>query len=195
LTGCVGRGTTKEGAITKVRETLRDYLALLRQHGEAMLPASEPIELDVEETDSTSFPPDYVPLTSDELATLFRRMDISRQELMKLIESLPPEVIEWKPNEESWAIRNALAHIANADLWYLSRLEEVPRDPLARLPDARQRVIDGLRSLSGKELGRVNWRDGEEWTPRKVARRVLEHEQEHIDHIRQLIARYQEAHG
>jgi hypothetical protein len=31
---------------------------------------------------------------------------------------------------------------------------------------------------------------GEPWTARKVARRMLEHEQEHADHIRQILARY-----
>ena len=35
--------------------------------------------------------------------------------------------------------------------------------------------------------------EGEEWTPRKVIRRMLEHEREHIAQLRQLIEAYQRA--
>jgi hypothetical protein len=48
-----------------------------------------------------------------------------------------------------------------------------------------------LRALSPEDLARVTIHEGEEWTPRKVVRRMLEHEREHIAQLRQLIEAYQ----
>ena len=53
-----------------------------------------------------------------------------------------------------------------------------------------QRAFASLRGLTDADRGRVTVHYGEEWTPRKVARRALEHEREHLAQIRELGERY-----
>ena len=56
-------------------------------------------------------------------------------------------------------------------------------------------ALERLRALAESDLGRVTYHQGEEWTPRKVVRRMLEHEREHIAQLRQLIQEYQRQHA
>jgi len=189
LIGCVARGKTKEEAIAKTRDALDAYRVLMRQRGIAV--ADEPIELDVTETDATTFPPDYVPLRDDELEGLWERAAFSRQTLLDMLNALPADALAWKPAADAWAIRNTLAHIAQADLWYASRLEEGGlRELLWRLAATRSLLLQHLQNLPADARGRVTKHNGEEWTPRKVARRMLEHEREHLEQIREILEKY-----
>ena len=45
--------------------------------------------------------------------------------------------------------------------------------------------------MSEEKRASVTTFDGEDWTPRKVVRRMLEHEREHIHEIRELLAAQQ----
>jgi predicted RNase H-like HicB family nuclease/uncharacterized damage-inducible protein DinB len=191
LIGCAARGKTKEEAVAKTRDAINAYLALMRKHGASVPPANEPIELDVTETNASTFSPDYAPLRDDELGALWERAAISRQILLDALAALPPDALDWRVDKESWAIRNILAHIAQADLWYASRLEEGGlRELLWRLAATRSLLLQHLQSLPADARGRVTNHDGEEWTPRKVARRMLEHEQEHLAQIREILEKY-----
>ena len=53
---------------------------------------------------------------------------------------------------------------------------------------ARGVALERLRDLTGAKRASVTTFGGEEWTPRKVMRRMLEHEREHIHEIRELLA-------
>jgi hypothetical protein len=95
---------------------------------------------------------------------------------------------------ERWSIAGVLGHIANAEHWYLDRLDlaqgarrDLPRDVFERLHIVRQRMNAVLPELEGMQ--KVLGIDGEFWSPRKVIRRSTEHEIDHIDHIFKLIAR------
>ncbi len=124
LVGCVARGATKDAALEKLRETIRAYHALARARNIPAPIESAPIELDVTETDATTFAPDYQPLTEDDLENFLRREEISRDELSALLAKLSPTTLNWRAQPDAWAIRNVLAHIAQADLWYASRLAQ-----------------------------------------------------------------------
>jgi hypothetical protein len=52
----------------------------------------------------------------------------------------------------------------------------------------RARLVDVLPGLSGDE--QVVARQGELWSPRKLARRALWHERDHAAHIRQVRAQF-----
>ena len=120
---------------------------------------------------------------------LFRWMAISRQELMDLVKELPEAVMDWKPDEEeASSIREILCHLAEADLWYTDRLKQWPEAPLFRLAAARGVALERLRDLTEQKRASVTTFGGEEWTPRKVMRRMLEHEREHIHEIRGVLA-------
>ncbi len=188
LPGASARGETIEEAKEKIRDAVKEYVRLLRDVGERVPRYSEGIELEFEEVDGTTFLTDYDGLRPNEMETLFRWMAISRQELMDLVKDLSQEVMGRKANEEVLSIREILCHLAEADLWYTDRLMQWPEAPLFRLAAARGVALERLRDMSEEKRSGVTTFDGEDWTPRKVMRRMLEHEREHIHEIRALLA-------
>ena len=191
LPGASARGKTIEEAKENIREAIKEYVRLLRDVGEQVPRYSDGIELEFQEADGATFLTDYDGLRPNEMETLFRWMAISRQELMDLVKDLPEEAMEWRPNEEASSIREILCHLAEADLWYTDRLTRWPEAPLFRLAAARGIALERLRDMSEERRASVTTFDGEDWTPRKVMRRMLEHEREHIHEIRDLLATQQ----
>ena len=191
LPGASARGETIQQAKENIRNAVEEYLSLLRDVGEQVPKASEDVHLEFEEVDSSTFLTDYDRLHPNEMETLFRWMAISRQELMDLVKSLPEQAFEWESGNDTPSIRDILCHVAESDLWYTDRLKQWPEAPLFRLAATRGVALERLRALSDKELGRVTVHEGQEWTPRKVVRRMLEHEREHIAQLQQLIEDYQ----
>lgn len=190
LPGASARGQSVEEAKQNIRAAVEEYLAVLRDVGEPVPKAGEPIQLEFEETDRTTFVTDYDPLRPNELETLFRWMAISRQELVDLLRCMPQEMLDWEPGEGTWSVSEIICHMADSDLWYTDRLKQWPEAPLYRLAATRGIALERLRALAESDLGRVTHHQGEEWTPRKVVRRMLEHEREHIAQLRQLIEDY-----
>ncbi|MBN1993025.1 MAG: type II toxin-antitoxin system HicB family antitoxin [Anaerolineae bacterium] len=188
LPGASARGQTIEEAKEKIRAAVEEYLALLRDVGEPVPRASEGIHLEFEEVDKTTFPTDYDSLHPNELETLFRWMAISRQELVDLVRDLPEETLDHKLADNTPSIREILCHTAEADLWYTDRLKRWPEAPLFRLAATRGIALERLRALQPTDFGNFTIYDGKKWTPRKVMRRMLEHEREQIQQIRALLA-------
>jgi predicted RNase H-like HicB family nuclease/uncharacterized damage-inducible protein DinB len=191
LPGCVGRGMTKKEAVARCEETLRAYLALLIHAGVSGVPReSEDISLEVHECGGHTFPSDYNPIMPNEAEQLVQWMEVSRVELLETVSKLPKAALDWKPNPRIMSIREILNHVASSDLWYLQKLHDWPADTFERLAATRALVGKSLRHLSSEERNRVTVHYGEEWTARKVARRALEHEREHLQQIRDLAERY-----
>ena len=188
LPGAAARGKTVAEAKENVRQAIQEYVRLLRDVGEAVPRVSDGIELEFQEVDSTTFLTDYDTLRPNEMETIFRWMAISRQELMDLVKDLPEETLTWKKNEDTLSISEILCHLAEADLWYTDRLRQWPQAPIFRLAAARGVALERLRDLSEDKRATVTTFDGQEWTPRKVMRRILEHEREHIHQIKELLA-------
>jgi predicted RNase H-like HicB family nuclease/uncharacterized damage-inducible protein DinB len=193
LPGAAARGKTVEEAKQNIRTAIREYLSLLHDVGEPVPKLTADIHLEFQEVDTTTFLTDYDALHSNEMETLFRWMAISRQELMDLVKALPEDAWNWKPGDDTPSIHDILCHMAESDLWYTDRLKQWPEAPMFRLAATRGVALERLRALSEAELGRVTIHEGDEWTPRKVMRRMLEHEREHIAQLRQLIEAYQRA--
>ena len=191
IPGCVGRGLSKKEAVARCEETLRSYLALLIHSGVSGVPReTEKIALEVRDCAGPIFQTDYNPLMPNEAEQLAQWLDVSRDELLETISKLPEVALDYKPNPNVWSIRETLQHIANADWSYAQRLHHWPTDLFERLAATRELVKSSLRGLTDQERGQVNIHKGEEWTARKVARRALEHEREHLAQIRELAERY-----
>ncbi len=107
---------------------------------------------------------------------------------MDLVKNLPEEALDCKVDADKPCIREILCRIAEADLWYTDRLKQWPDAPLFRLAAARGVALERLRALTETERANLTAYDGQEWTPRKIMRRMLEHEREQIHQIRQLLA-------
>lgn len=192
LPGAAARGKTIEEAKENIRTAIVEYLQLLRNVGEPVPRASEGIQLDFEMVEQTTFLTDYDALRPNEMETLLRWMAISRQELMDLIKSLPEEALNWIPEDETRSLREILNHIAEADLRYTDRLKQWPEAPLYQLAATRGVALERLRALTEAERAAVTVHDGEEWTPRKVIRRMLEHEREHIAQLKGWLEAYRQ---
>jgi predicted RNase H-like HicB family nuclease/uncharacterized damage-inducible protein DinB len=193
LPGALARGQTVAEAKEKIRAAIETYLTLLRDVGEPVSKADDDIHLEFEEVDSTTFLTDYDALRPNEMETLFRWLAISRQELMDLVKGLPAEAFDWKLDDDMSSIREILCHVAEADLWYTDRLKRWPEAPLFRLAAARGVALERLRALTETERAGITVYEGEEWTPRKIMRRMLEHERGGIDQIRALLTARQAA--
>lgn len=188
LPGASARGQTIAEAKEKIRAAIEAYLALLHDVGEPVPPAGENIHLEFEEVETTTFLTDYDALRPNEMETLFRWLAISRQELMDLVKGLPEEVFDWRLDDATISIREILCRLAEADLWYTDRLKRWPEAPLFRLAAARGVALERLRALTEANRAGITVYEGEEWTPRKIMRRMLEHERESVQQIRALLA-------
>lgn len=138
------------------------------------------------------FSSDWLPLTRLEIQRGIQLLSFSRQDLLELVRGLPAEILDRERAGERWSLRGILGHIANAEWWYLDRLDiadiprgELPEDVFDRLERVRNRLVEALPQLEGVELARGKM--GEWWSPRKVLRRAVEHELDHVGHIRKLL--------
>ena len=193
LPGAAGRGKTIEEAKEKVKEAVEEYLSLLHNVGEQVPRGDREVSLEFQEVDTTTFLTDYDTLRPNEIDTLFRWMAISRQELMDLVKSMPAEALDWRAGDDAPPLRELICHIAEADLWYTDRLKQWPETPLFRLAATRGVALERLRALTEAERASVTVHEGQEWTPRKVIRRMLEHEREQIAEISRLLELYRKS--
>jgi uncharacterized damage-inducible protein DinB len=144
------------------------------------------------------FTPDVEPLTPEVIQSGFVILEGLREELLDKLQELAPEELEAKPDPKRRSLVETLEHLANCEWWYLSRIDDdlpyfedqCPQDPFPRLDwllnKARQYLL-GL-PVERRALVSVPRRDPtsdprERWTPRKVLRRLLEHEFEHLSFI------------
>jgi GNAT superfamily N-acetyltransferase len=159
------------------------------------------------------FEDDRRPVSDGELETALRRLAYARADLLALaqrvdaFEAAGGRLAEIDPdrgpNERNEAGRErtgeeVLRHIGVAEMWLTSRL-----DPSAhfmggdRAGDAR-RLLDAMRDWSTAELHRIHAADphaaradgkGEEWTLRKVLRRLIYHGIDHFGELDLRLAR------
>ena len=139
---------------------------------------------------------DWLPLTSQECSRIDRLLDWSRKDLLDLIAVIPEDQMDIHLANERWSIREILNHIGGAEWWYLERLNlagisrtELPKDLFERLDLIRKQLKKILPEFQDREL--VTGKGGEFWSPRKVLRRSLWHEKDHIVHIQKLLFQLQ----
>lgn len=188
LPGASARGKTIAEAKENIRQAVEDYCRLLREAGEPVPRVNEGIRLEFEETNNTTFHTDFNAIGVDEMDMLLRWMSISRQELVDLVKDLPEETLQWQADEDSPSIHDFLYNIAEADLWFTDRLRQWPESALYRLAAARGVALERLHALDQSDWSKITLYGGEKWTPRKVIRRMLEYEREHIQQIKKLLA-------
>jgi predicted RNase H-like HicB family nuclease len=188
LPGCTARAKTVDAVKQAIRQTVHDYTAFLRAEGERDLP--EEFDLKFEETQSLTLAPDYAPMTAEEIERAKRWLDASRHALLAELADLPDDAWDWKPGVDDWPLHAIADHIGESELWYTDKLMEPDRAPLDRLDVTRRISLDRLDALAPQDVGHVTIFEGEDWTLRKILRRMLEHQQEHLVQVRDLVARY-----
>lgn len=140
------------------------------------------------------FRSDLVALSEEEVQRALLVFNWQREELLAGLETLPADLLKQDFEGQRWTIEGILEHIAGVESWYFSRLGyEFPKpadssDPFQLLEASAANVNNCLPELIGFDL--VLEHQQEKWSARKLVRRLLWHQRDHIDHIRDLALRY-----
>ena len=196
LLGCFSKERSREMALEKLPDRIQSHLSWLKTKGESVSLKGEITVMITEKFNcfmvgdyevGACFEADRKPVGREESQAAIRRMSWNREELLSKVAHLPAEVLDKKLAGSARTLRQVLNHIAGAELWYIDRIKSnipsfksFPEEALARLSTVRDFVIAELLKLSEEELSKVVVKDHEEWTARKVLRRLLEHEREHL---------------
>ncbi|MFL5680025.1 MAG: hypothetical protein ACJ77B_05430 [Chloroflexota bacterium] len=200
LPGPVTIGPTTEAAVDAAPAAIRQRLAFLRRHGDE-IPNAEPIEVAVTEEDTTGawlgfgvafFASDRLPISSRDVYRQLAWATWSRQELLDAALSLT--VGGRAESADGRHVADVLRHVAGAEAGYLGSLvapvagmnaartavERASDDLYPAMNRLRTIVVDRLSSLTESERSDVVDRGKELRSARRVMRRMLEHEWEHL---------------
>ncbi len=205
LLGCVATGPTTEAALEATPEAIRAFLDFLHRHGEPVDPEA-PFTITVAEhitegvwlgngDPSLVFGPDRLPLTPEDGERFIRRLSWMGEDLAALLAGLAPADLEAKP-PKGRPIRQILEHILESEASYMAafgRLEGLP-GPGAIVKRRQGTHLEWLAVIRAAEFARlraltpaertemfIHWKQPR--TARKVVRRMLEHQWEHLVEI------------
>jgi predicted RNase H-like HicB family nuclease len=190
LPGCVARGASRDEAAANARRAFPEYLALLDKYGVAtdhwkgLDPASFAVK---SATGQDWFPEDLGALEEHEMRDFLHRIEASRAALLALVRGLSSDELERRPTPDTWSVRRTLEHIAATEVELLGKLEKWP-DNMATLQAAHRMAFQRFSILEPADTAIDHRIEGNRWSTRRVMRRILEHEYEHMEHIKQILA-------
>ena len=191
LRGCIASGTTRDDAIANARRAFRAYLELLDARGVSIehWKDLEPATFEVRDLPTDRVvPEDIGPLEEHEIRDFLHQFEASRAALISLVRDISAEEIERKPSETMWSVREALEHVMLTEADFLSRLEKWPADSYNTLQAVHRLVFQRFTVMEPADTALDHVVMGRRWTTRKVMRRMLEHEFEHLGHIKEIVA-------
>lgn len=134
---------------------------------------------------------DWRPVSTLEVDRALKIFSWQRQELLGGLTTLDQGILEKDFPGQRWNILGIAKHVANAELWYISRLSltklthnELLPEPIARLEQTFDQIIEIFPTFADQV--KVEGIDGEFWSYRKIIRRTLWHQRDHIEHIKEL---------
>ena len=219
--GCIWLAGSPEEAAAMAPQAIARYLQWLHRHGEpgrsphqaegiavSLKEVQEVPRLGISGAAVGFFKPDEIPVTDSDIALAIRRLGYARLDLLETVSLLPPAALDWQPPGNKRSISQNLLHIRNAQFFYLHRLmtrEELdtllPQPWPAGLFESLQWTLARVREIL-PELPQTR-RAGvfpaaeprENWTARKMLRRFVEHELEHLQVVRQTADLWRKALG
>src|SRR2546428_8122693 len=146
LMGCFALASTKERATVKLRSAIPEYFRWLRSHREDVAIPTNPKLVVIQELRMRGSPGDAggpdpllrcdrVPASHQDVTRCLRLLGYAREDLHQILSSQSRERLNWKPKSEPRSVRDALRHIAQVDIWYLSRIDADPRIARAKTRD------------------------------------------------------------
>jgi hypothetical protein len=206
LLGCFSTGRAEEDAVAGAERQVRRYFEWIGKKGGNPVPLEESIRVEtVERFQRTAWPNDpsrYIkaffqddarPLRAWDIDVGLRLLDWSRQDLLRLAGALLPDSLVRIENEPSWkTLDGLLGHLWESENGILGALGttmdlvEMQSDPVGRMQAVRSKLRALLPQWEDKALEREVM--GEKWSPRKVLRRALWHEWDHIQQLEGLIS-------
>jgi predicted RNase H-like HicB family nuclease len=192
MAGCAAAGPSPEDAVAAFEADLVEWLTFLSSVNEPVPPREAELEIAVDEWIETDanvamgestalFAADVRAVSGDELLRGVRLLGDLRGRLLARVRAIPRREVEAALDaaaEGGWTVRQVMEELARAQWWTLSRLGATPMAgspdaTLARLDTAMALVVQHLGHLEPERRGARLEIDGEEWTPRKVLRRLL----------------------
>jgi predicted RNase H-like HicB family nuclease len=190
LAGCGAIGATKDDAVARAREAAREYLASAPDRGgrldgwRSLDPSSFPVD---DSTDGGFIGHDTTPLAKPELEDLAALFAGWSAELARLTRDLTANVSEERSGDE-WSVREIRDHLAETQIRWMSRL-----DALTDGSFRTHEEIDAMVAARIAQIDAASMNDrsvlGARWSVRRVVRRLLEHQLEHLGHVRDTLAR------
>lgn len=207
LLGCIAQGPTTEDALEATPGAIRAYQRFLQQHGKAV-EAQDPFSTVVVEhvmegpwlgngNPAPGFGPDFQPLSAEEQAIYIQRLDWLREDLLDQVRDLPSEQLAAEPAGTGRSIHRIVEHVADSQYAYLraawGRVTELP--PILRaLREGSERLVPALEqawritrarleAMTEADRTQTFQRGQVTWTARRMMRRMLEHEWEHLTEI------------
>jgi predicted RNase H-like HicB family nuclease/uncharacterized damage-inducible protein DinB len=216
LPGCFASGATREEALGRLQQAVEAYHAWLRRHDEYMPIMRGPFVFDVQEAFqirfedgveiNSFFTPDAQTASDEDIEWALALMGWQREDLLECVGGLSDAALDWVPPDDpdGRSIRSILDHLAQAEVWYMGRLDETPPNvivanlpgpTLDRLQRVRQAAIVRITSYPQELRGMLFTHQGEQWTLRKALRRVVWHERDHLNEIEEIVAAYRQHTG
>jgi predicted RNase H-like HicB family nuclease len=191
LRGCIASGTTRDKAIANAGRAFRAYLELLDARGVSTehWKDLDPSTFEVRDLPADRVvPEDLGRMEEHELRDFLHQFEASRAALLSLVREISADDIERKPTETMWSVREALEHVMLTEASLLSRLEKWPADPYNTLQAVHRMAFQRFTIMEPPDTDLDHLVMGRRWTTRKVMRRILEHEFEHLEHIKEIVA-------
>lgn len=201
LPGCLSTAPTFEEAIAATSTAIANHIRWLKAN-ELIEEIDNEISVVVKERIAAGengpgprFEAELAPPSDEEIDLALNVAGMARAELLDLYEGIPAEQRDHTPAPGDWSITEHLRHIIESELWYVSRLSDIPQEkPLSELsPEISVALFDvgmdselALRDLSEEQRRRVFTHEGEEWTAAKVLRRLVGHLREHYPWVKEL---------
>lgn len=202
---------SREGVLQKTPGKLGEYLQWLAGHRPVSDQAySSDVLIIIEEVrgDEPLFRDDLSAATPEEISYCIELLQYTRRNLLDAVETLPNNVLDWIPSghdrpDRIWwrTIRLILKHIALTELGYYLPWVIRPMITPEYLTDvgwcrqlrlSRKETIRCLEELKSSEDRTRLIRGSEEWSLRKVLRRLVWHELVHWKSIKRIIKEYAE---
>ena len=205
LPGCWVLTSDEADALARLPAAIERHRAWLRSHG---LPGggTEPFVLVVRQTvtgprpwthngASALFAMDRRLFDDAEFSLHLHMLACARSDLLRAVAAIPRGAFDDRVPGERRTVRETLTHLADMEEWFISRLGRTVQvrepDPVRRLVDVRARTVEHLTRYAPEDRDLVfvptlrPSDDPEElWTLRKLMRRLLEHELEHLEDVR-----------
>lgn len=186
--GCVGYGRSPEQALVDFATRLGEWLGFREANRLRVPPRDAELEIAVDEwvrsdaavakgESAALFDDDLRPLTDAEINEALQLLGDLRGTLLRSLRGVPRAEFDSRGTGQL-TLRRILDELARAQWWTLTRLgaspmAEIPGDPVGRLDTAMALAVQQLTALGEEARGQVLELDGEEWSPRKVLRRLL----------------------
>ena len=209
--GCFAYGTDEAEALIRLPRALLEYEVWIKNHTTISWVALQDMDMRIVDSFETFnidedynrvpqgqgyeinawFIDDWRPLSDVEIERGLKIFHWQREELLAGLTTLDREILEKEYAGQRWNILGIAKHVANAELWYLSRLnltglthKDLHADPQTRLGQTSA-LIDKIFPKFIDEV-KVTGVEGEFWSYRKILRRTLWHQRDHIEHIKEL---------